>query len=141
MVGRLLERYVLSKDEIDIREERCVQLEVPIGGQRRRPIDDCVTSIARFCDCKVWISRDNAVPSYVFFGFDADTTLAGYLFSVIDRAIRTELGVFRRMYPRRAGVRRPMTYPTASSTDTIVSSACWRHLGRWRPAYLQSWTC
>src|SRR5262249_35024694 len=67
MVGRLLERYALSMDEIDIREERCVQLAVPIGGLRRRPIDGCVTSIARFCDCKVWISRDTGVPSYVFF--------------------------------------------------------------------------
>jgi hypothetical protein len=26
-------------EEIDIREERCVQVEVPIGGKRRRPID------------------------------------------------------------------------------------------------------
>ena len=29
----------LSMEEIDIREERCVQVEVPIGGKRRRPID------------------------------------------------------------------------------------------------------
>src|ERR1700722_3700183 len=86
MVGRLLERYALSMEEIDIREERCVQVEVPIGGKRRRPIDGCVTAIARFCDCKVWVSRDTMMPSYVFFGFDADTALAGYLFNVIDRA-------------------------------------------------------
>jgi hypothetical protein len=105
MVGRLLERYALSMGEIDIREERCVQLEVPIGGQRRRPIDGCVTSIARFCDCKVWISRDTGVPSYVFFGFDVDTTLAGYLFSVIDRAMRAEVAVFRRINPRLRSTR------------------------------------
>jgi hypothetical protein len=84
MVGRLLERYALSMEEIDVREERCVQVEVPIGGKRRRPIDGCITAIARFCDCKVWIARDLAVPSYVFFGFEADTTMAGYLFSVIE---------------------------------------------------------
>ena len=58
MVGRLLERYALSMEEIDVREQRCVQVEVPIGGKRRRPIDGCVTAIARFCDCKVWVSRD-----------------------------------------------------------------------------------
>jgi hypothetical protein len=63
-------------EEIDVREQRCVQVEVPIGGKRRRPIDACVTAIARFCDCKVWVSRDTMVPSYVFFGFDADTALA-----------------------------------------------------------------
>ena len=39
MVGRLLERYALSMEEIDVREERCVQIAVPIGGKQRRPID------------------------------------------------------------------------------------------------------
>jgi hypothetical protein len=76
MVGRLLERYALSMEEIDVREERCVQIEVPIGGKQRRPIDGCVTAIARFCDCKVWVSRDAVIPSYVFFGFEADVPLA-----------------------------------------------------------------
>ena len=31
MVGRLLERYALSMAEIDVREQRCIQVEVPIG--------------------------------------------------------------------------------------------------------------
>ena len=56
MVGRLLERYALSMDEIEVREARCVQIMVPIGGQRRRPIDGCVPAIARLCDCKVWLA-------------------------------------------------------------------------------------
>jgi hypothetical protein len=30
MVGRLLERYALSMDEIEVREARCVQAEVAI---------------------------------------------------------------------------------------------------------------
>jgi Protein of unknown function (DUF2786) len=104
MVGRLLERYALSMDEIDVREQRCVQVEVPIGGKRRRPIDGCVTAIARFCDCKVWIARDAMVPSYVFFGFDVDTALASYLFAVIDRAMATELTAFRATHSRLSGV-------------------------------------
>ena len=57
MVGRLLERYALSMDEIEIRTARCVQVEVPLGGRRRRPIDGCVPTIARFCDCKLWLAR------------------------------------------------------------------------------------
>jgi hypothetical protein len=36
MVGRLLEQYALSMDEIDVRTSRCVQAEVPLGGHRRR---------------------------------------------------------------------------------------------------------
>ena len=104
MVGRLLERYALSMEEIDVREARCVQIEIPIGGRRRRPIDGCVTAIARFCDCKVWVSRDAMMPNYVFFGFDADTALARYLFNVIDRAMATALRAFRATQPRLSGV-------------------------------------
>jgi hypothetical protein len=119
MVGRLLERYALSMDEIDVREARCVQVIVPIGGQRRRPIDGCVPAIARFCDCKVWLARggtddvdtaegevDAAAPMafYVFFGFETDTSLAAYLFTVIDRAIGVELARFRQANPYLRGL-------------------------------------
>jgi hypothetical protein len=104
MVGRLLERYALTMDEIEVREERCVQVEVRMGGRHRRPVDCCVTAIARFCDCKVWLSRDELEVSYVFFGFEADTSLAAYLLRVIDRAIRTELANFRTYCHRAKGV-------------------------------------
>ena len=96
MVGRLLERYALSMEEIDVREAHCVRVEVPIGGRQRRPIDGCVTAIARFCDCKVWIY----VPSYVFFGFACDTALASYLYSLINHAMWTELKSFRAAHPQ-----------------------------------------
>jgi hypothetical protein len=106
MVGRLLERYALSMDEIEVRTARCVQAEVPMGGQRRRPIDACVPAIARFCDCKVWLTRA-ARPGgrYVFFGFETDTTLATYLFTVIDRAILTEAATFKQANPSLRAVR------------------------------------
>jgi hypothetical protein len=118
MVGRLLEQYALSMDEIEVREARCVQAEVPLGGRRRRPIDACVPAIARFCDCKVWLSRaprpdpdaeslETALPDsrYVFFGFEADVELATYLFAVIDRAITMETSVFRQLNRQLRAVR------------------------------------
>jgi hypothetical protein len=104
-VGRLLERHALTMDEIDVRQTPCVEKKVPAGGLRRRPIDTCVPAIARFCDCKVWLAREPAPPSYVFFGFGTDTALASYLFAVIDRAIRSELEGFRMRRPELAGVR------------------------------------
>jgi len=113
MVGRLLERYALSMDEIEVREARCVQVEIPIGGTRRRPIDSCVPAIARFCDCKVWLARGPgagapadtpAIARYVFFGFETDTSLAGYLYKVIERAMATELHAFRLGKPGLRGV-------------------------------------
>jgi hypothetical protein len=91
--------------EIDVREALCVRVEVPIGGRQRRPIDGCVTSIARFCDCKVWIVRDAVVPSYVFFGFESDTELAGYLYDLINHAMQTELEVFRVANPQLRATR------------------------------------
>jgi hypothetical protein len=119
MVGRLLERYALSMDEIEVREARCVQAEVPMGGRRRRPIDACVPAIARFCDCKVWLARGARPKSdhddgfdwtrpggrYVFFGFETDTALATYLFVVTDRAIVTEAAAFKQAKPALRAVR------------------------------------
>ena len=103
MVGRLLERYALTMEEVDVRAAPCVQIEVPIGGKRRRPIDVCVPALARFCDCKVWLARDAAQAHYVFFGFETDTALAGYLFAVIERAIANGLADFRSRRSALAG--------------------------------------
>ena len=104
MVGRLLERYALTMEEVDVRQEPCVQVEVPIGGQRRRPIDMCVPALARFCDCKVWLARAEQQSHYVFFGFETDVSLAAYLFVVIARSIQTEVAGFRNTKTTLAGV-------------------------------------
>ena len=45
MVGRLLERYALTMEQVDLRKTPCVQLEVFAGRQRRRPIDGCVVAV------------------------------------------------------------------------------------------------
>ncbi len=116
MVGRLLERYALTMDEIEIRASRCVQREVPLGGKRRRPIDGCIVSIARFCDCKVWLAQATDEKGtdagetargkrYIFFGFEKDADLATYLFNVIDRAVTTETSNFKLARPRLRAVR------------------------------------
>jgi hypothetical protein len=116
MVGRLLERHALRMDEIETRASRCVQRKVPLGGKRRRPIDGCVPSIARFCDCKVWLAHatdGQEMPGgerprgkrYIFFGFGTDAELASYLFSVIDRAVTTETDGFKRAHPQLRALR------------------------------------
>ena len=116
MVGRLLERYALNMDEIEVRSSRCVQREVLLGGKRRRPIDGCVPSIARFCDCKVWLAQSTATTEreagdlpggkcYVFFGFETDVDLATYLFAVVERAVAFETVNFKRAHPRLQAVR------------------------------------
>ena len=104
MVGRLLERYALTMEEVDVRQEQCVQVEVPIGGHRRRPTEVCVPALARFCDCKVWLARSEHQAHYVFFGFEMDVALAAYLFAVIARSIQTELERFRKARAALTGV-------------------------------------
>lgn len=103
MVGRLLERYALSMEEVDLRAEPCIQREVPLPGRRRRPIDGCVPAIARFCECRVWLAADEDRPRYVFFGFEPDVVLATYLYAVIDRAMIEEVRAFRVRSPHLRG--------------------------------------
>ncbi len=100
MVGRLLERYALTMEQVDLREAPCIQLEVHAGGQRRRPVDGCVVAIARFCDCKVWLTRGELGVTYVFFGLETDAMLGRYLFDVVAMALRTELAGFKMRNPR-----------------------------------------
>ncbi len=100
MVGRLLERYALTMEQVDLRQTPCIQLEVHAGGQRRRPVDGCVVAIARFCDCKVWLTRGELGVTYVFFGLETDAMLGRYLFEVIVMALRTELAGFKVRSPR-----------------------------------------
>src|SRR4051812_2995713 len=77
MVGRLLDQYNLSMDEIDIREEVCIQGEVPAGSKRRMPIDGAVVPIARFCDVKTWhAKRPDGTSVYCFYGFEPDVAMA-----------------------------------------------------------------
>src|SRR3712207_309908 len=97
MVGRLLDQYNLSMDEVDIREEVCVLREVPTGSKRRMPIDIAVVPIARFCDVKTWHSkREDEASVYCFYGFEPDVAMAVHLFTVVSASVRTELAAFKR---------------------------------------------
>ena len=92
MVGRLLDQYNLSMDEIDIREEICVLSEVPAGSKRRMPVDGAVVPIARFCEVKTWhAKRADETAVYCFYGFEPDVAMAVHLFTVVAAAVRAEL--------------------------------------------------
>lgn len=100
MVGRLLDQFNLSMDEIDIREEVCVLGEVPTGSKRRMPIDMAVVPIARFCDVKTWHSkREVGTTVYCFYGFEPDVAMAVHLFTVVAAAVRAESATFKGSKP------------------------------------------
>ena len=104
MVGKLLDRYMLTMSEIEVRDKTCIQARVAMTGRRRGPIDGCVPAIGRFCHCIVWLdhSQPAAEPEshgpkhYVYFGFDADVQMAVYLFKMIEQAIATSSIEFRQ---------------------------------------------
>lgn len=96
MVGRLLDQYNLSMDEVDIREEVCVLHEVPTGARRRMPIDGAVVPIARFCDVKTWHAKqDEGSAVYCFYGFEPDVAMAVHLFIVVAAAVRAGSASFK----------------------------------------------
>lgn len=103
MVGRLLQHYALTMDEVALRQTPCVQRSVAWPGIRRRPIDCCIPALARFCDCKVWIQREDGKAAYVFFGMEQDVSLALYLHDVILRSIASESLMFRENHRHLQG--------------------------------------
>ena len=95
-VAELLDRYDLSLSDVELRAASCERRVYETHRKKRIPIDDCVSSIAHFCDCRVWREKNAAGDSlYVFFGLRPDIEVAHYLTELIDAAVRAELGRFK----------------------------------------------
>lgn len=96
-VAELLDRYGLSLGEVEMREQSCEGVGVETGRKRRAPMDDCVSSIALFCDCKVWAETTaQGAIRYVFFGLPVDVEGAHYLYDLIDMAFSSETARYKR---------------------------------------------
>jgi len=95
-VAELLDRYGLSLGEVEMRQQACEGVGVDTGRKRRAPLDDCVPTIAAFCDCKVW-SEGNAQGAirYVFFGLPLDVEAAHYLYDLIAVTFTTETARYK----------------------------------------------
>jgi hypothetical protein len=95
-VAELLDRYGVSLSEIDIRHQPCEGAGIDTGRRRRGAFDECVPSIAMFCDCKAWSEKTAAgAIRYVFFGLKADVEAAHYLYDLIGVAFATETARFK----------------------------------------------
>jgi len=95
-VAELLDRYGLSLSELDLREHSCEGMGVETGRKRRGPIDDCMSVIATFFDCRVWgeYGADETL-RYVFFGLPGDVRGAIYLHDLVALAFVTETQAFQ----------------------------------------------
>lgn len=97
MVGKLLARYNLSMDEVQLNDEPCVSLKIQTKSKHRDGIYFCVASIAEFTGCKVWTTRNRMTGlSYCFFGQESDILMAQYLYDIISTAIKTETNNFKK---------------------------------------------
>lgn len=112
-VAELLDRYGLSLSELDLRNQACEGIGVDTGRKRRGPIDDCLGTIARFFDCRVWgETNEDGTLRYVFFGMPADVQASVYLHDLVTLAFATETAAFQAgpIYARTAsGDRRNAT--------------------------------
>lgn len=95
-VAELLDRYGLSLSETELRQQVCQGVGIDTGRKRRGPLDDCLPTIADFCDCRCWseIGADGLI-RHVFFGIPSDVAGAHYLYDLIGATIESQLAVFR----------------------------------------------
>lgn len=95
-VAELLDRYDLSLTDIEIRAAPCERRAYETHHKKRIPLDDCISAIADFCDCRVWREKNPAGEGrYVFFGLRSDVEAAHCLTELIDGAVRAELGRYK----------------------------------------------
>jgi hypothetical protein len=95
-VAELLDRYGLSLSEVDLKGQSCEGEAVGTGRKRFGPIDACIPTVGRFCDCRVWSEKTAAGEiRYVFFGLPADVAGARYLYDLVEQAFETETDLFK----------------------------------------------
>ncbi|MEO6945967.1 MAG: DUF2786 domain-containing protein [Nitrobacter sp.] len=95
-VAEMLDRYGLTLNEVNIRDELCEGVSVTTGRRRSASVDSCVQTIATFCDCKAWGEKASETIGFVFFGLKADVQAARFLYERIEQTFETETEAFRR---------------------------------------------
>ena len=88
-VAELLDQHDLSISDLEIREEQCEKSAIETRRKQRQPISVCVPAIAEYCDCKVWMEKDESGIRYVFFGLRPSIEMAHYVYDVIFAAIHS----------------------------------------------------
>jgi len=82
-VAQLLDQHDLSLSDLEIRQELCEKSVIDTRRKQRQPISACVPAIAAYCDCKVWLEKDETGIRYVFFGLRPSLEMAHYVYDVI----------------------------------------------------------
>jgi hypothetical protein len=87
-VAELLDQHDLSISDLEIREEQCERSVIETRRKQRQPISACVPAIAEYCDCKVWLEKDESGIRYIFFGLRPSIEMAHYVYDVVTSAMQ-----------------------------------------------------
>ncbi len=95
-VAELLDRYGLTLSGIEIEQQSCEGIGIDSTRKRAGPLDECLHSIATFCDCMAWQEKTGAgYLRTIFFGLPADVEAAHFLHGRVAGAIDTEVAAFK----------------------------------------------
>ena len=95
-VAELLDRYGLTLSAVDIETQRCESIGIESSRKRAGPLDECLQSIATFCDCKAWQEQTaGGFLRSVLFGLPADVEAAHFLYGRVAAAFETETAAFK----------------------------------------------
>lgn len=104
-VAELLDRYGLSLGELDFKAQACEGISIQTNRRRSNAIDSCVSTVAAFFECRVWVERaPQGELRYVFFGLRGDVAAAQYLYEMVEHAFEAETNTFRsgRLYAKQS---------------------------------------
>ena len=127
-VDRLLAKYEIDLDEVTVREQEIVRLNV--AGVRHHEVSGAALRIAMFTDCKAWTDG----PCIVYFGFQVDTEIAEYLTLVFKRAIDREGDHFVLFNPEYTALGRHKQAGMLSSFKMCMASRLGERLSELKSA-------
>lgn len=93
--AELMEIYDIESTELDIKEGKCIKVEAKTETYGRKRLHQIAVPMARLFDCRVWADKYSDEETVVFFGFEHDAKVAGYIYETVQAAILNEIDTFR----------------------------------------------
>jgi Protein of unknown function (DUF2786) len=111
-IGELLEVYNLTMEECDVREEKCVSVNIPLRGARSGPAKAFARNLARLFSAKYYRTSEytgegyKRRAAYVFYVQQHDAEAVKYLFELMEKAVIHEAELYKATVEYRDAVDR-----------------------------------
>lgn len=90
----LMTKYMIAQSELEIKNTKCLKLEVPIYPSNYN-LYFVHKPIAELFDCVCWLIGKRETKRAIYFGFEEDTELASYFYNYLCRMIVTEAAAYK----------------------------------------------